>query len=116
VAGGQSLTQKDFVNYLLSHPYSIKNYSVDFMQEVYDLFVRDVLKTLEKRNLTKKYPEYNHLLQEYRDGILLFEISNERVWEHPVGEQSRLENEWMEELQKKYPVIVNTRLLKKIKK
>jgi peptidyl-prolyl cis-trans isomerase SurA len=116
VAGGQSLTQKDFVNYLLSHPYSIKNYSVDFMQEVYDLFVRDVLKTLEKRNLTKKYPEYNHLLQEYRDCILLFEISNERVWEHPVGEQSRLENEWMEELQKKYPVIVNTRLLKKIKK
>ncbi|MDD4660760.1 MAG: peptidylprolyl isomerase [Massilibacteroides sp.] len=116
VVGAQVLTQNIFCAYLASHPFSTKNYSVDFMQEVYDLFVRDVVTALEKENLEKKYPEYSHLLQEYRDGILLFAISNTRVWGHPAKEQPRFEKEWIDELQKKYPVIVNRALLKKIKK
>lgn len=70
----------------------------------------------ERENLEKKYPEYTHLLQEYRDGILLFEVSNARVWGHPIEEQAQLEKKWMEELQKKYPVTINSKLLKKIKK
>ena len=32
------------------------------------------------RELVKTNPEYRNLLNEYRDGMLLFEISNRRVW------------------------------------
>lgn len=32
------------------------------------------------RELVKENPEYRNLLNEYRDGMLLFEISNRRVW------------------------------------
>ena len=35
---------------------------------------------LEKSNLDKKYPEFHNLINEYRDGMLLFEISNKEVW------------------------------------
>ncbi|HBL73541.1 MAG TPA: parvulin peptidyl-prolyl isomerase [Bacteroidales bacterium] len=113
---GQVLSQKDFLTYLLHNPFSTKTYSGDFMQEVYELYVRDILTALEQQNLEKKHPEYPLLLQEYHDGILLFEISNSKVWEHPLAEQPELEKRWIEELEKKYPVTVNTKLLKKIKK
>lgn len=106
----------EFCYYLYRNPFSTKTYSKDFMQEVYDLFLRDVVKAHERENLETKHPEYLHLLQEYRDGILLFEVSNARVWQKPIEEQPELERKWMAEIQKKYPVVVNTKLLKKIKK
>lgn len=40
---------------------------------------REVL-AYENSLLEKKYPDFGHLMQEYRDGILLFEISNNEVW------------------------------------
>lgn len=62
------------------------------------------------------YPDFYHLMQEYHDGMLLFEISNREVWSKPAAEQSRLEIEWIKRLETKYPVIINWKLLKKIKK
>ena len=83
------------------------------MQEVYDLFVRDILTGMERKNLTKKHPEYNLLINEYRDGILLFAISNEKVWNKPADEQASIEEAWIAELRNKYPVSVNWKALKK---
>jgi len=116
VLNNQVFKQKEFCYYLYRNPFSTKTYSGDFVKEVYDLFLRDVVTTFERENLEVKHPEYLHLLQEYRDGILLFDISNARVWQYPPEQQPDLEKAWIEEIQKKYPVVVNTKLLKKIKK
>ncbi len=35
---------------------------------------------LETASLVDSYPEYRNLINEYRDGMLLFEISNREVW------------------------------------
>ena len=108
-----NFTQRDFAIYLQRCPFSVNTYSGDFMQEVYDLFVRDILTGMERKNLTKKHPEYNLLINEYRDGILLFAISNEKVWNKPADEQASIEEAWIAELRNKYPVSVNWKALKK---
>ena len=84
------------------------------MREVFDLYVRDIVTEAERSNLEQKHPEMPLLMQEYQDGILLFEISNQKVWSHPAAEQKALEKAWIEELNRKYPVEVNWKVLKKL--
>ncbi|MDR1557482.1 MAG: peptidylprolyl isomerase [Tannerellaceae bacterium] len=111
---GEDFPQKEFAYYLQRNPFSAKTYSQDFMQEVFNLFVRDIATMFERENLETKYPEIPHLTQEYKDGILLFELSNEKIWSKPVGEQAALETEWLKELNAKYPVTINSKLLTKL--
>ena len=88
----------------------------DFMQEVYDLFIRDIVTTAERKNLTTKHPEFDLLMKEYRDGILLFDISNKEVCNKPMDQQAKAEAEWIEQLNRKYPVTINWKLVKKVSK
>ena len=112
---GQDFPQSEFAYYIQRAPFSTKTYAGDFMQEVFDLFVRDIVTTAERKNLEQKHPEIPHLMQEYRDGILLFEISNRKIWNKPAAEQKALEDAWIEELNQKYPVEVNWKALRKLK-
>jgi peptidyl-prolyl cis-trans isomerase SurA len=108
--------QYEFAEYLRLYPFSTKTYSGDFLYDVYRLFVRDIVTELEKRTLNERHPEYNQLVKEYHDGILLFEISNQRVWDKPLEEQAQLEEAWIRELNEKFPVEINWKVLKNLKK
>jgi peptidyl-prolyl cis-trans isomerase SurA len=108
--------QDEFAEYLRRYPFSTKTYSGDFLYDVYRLFVRDVVTQFERRTLNDSHPEFDRLVQEYHDGILLFEISNRRVWDKPLEEQARLEEEWVKELNSKYEAKINQKVLKNIKK
>jgi len=44
----------------------------------------------EKSVLPLKYPEYAHLMQEYFEGILLFNITNDHVWEKSITDSAGL--------------------------
>lgn len=112
---GKDHLQEEFAYYLYRFPFSTKSYSGDFMKEVFDLFVRDLYTGLEREQLDANHPEFDHLMQEYHDGILLFDISNQRVWSKPADQQEQLEKEWIQELREKYPVTVNWKILNKIK-
>jgi peptidyl-prolyl cis-trans isomerase SurA len=112
---GIDFPQSEFAFYMNRYGFSAKTYAGDFMQEVFDLFVRDIVTTLEKENMEVKHPEISYLVQEYRDGMLLFEISSDKIWNKPAGEQDALEKQWIEELNGKYPVSVHWEVLKKIK-
>lgn len=113
---GVDVPQAEFAYYIQRCPFSTKTYAGDFMREVYDLFIRDIVTTAERKNLETKHPEIPLLMQEYRDGILLFEVSNRVIWSKPAAEQKALEAKWIADLNKKYPVTVNWKLLKKLKK
>ncbi|MBP5260214.1 MAG: peptidylprolyl isomerase [Paludibacteraceae bacterium] len=56
-----------------------------------DQFVAFALRDYEDRHLETKYPEFGRLMQEYRDGILLFNISNREVWEPATRDTLGLE-------------------------
>jgi peptidyl-prolyl cis-trans isomerase SurA len=110
----EDFPQKEFVHYIQRKPFSAKTYSKDFMREIFNLFVRDIAMMYERNSLEVKHPEIPHLIQEYRDGILLFELSNKKIWTKPVEEQAVLEEKWVKELNEKYSVTINSKLLKKL--
>jgi peptidyl-prolyl cis-trans isomerase SurA len=108
--------QYSLVDFSFRRPLSSKTLSTDYLNELLTFYVREIVTEMERGRIEKEYPEYNQLVKEYYDGILLFEISNKRVWSHPADKQDELEAEWMKELYEKYPVTINKKVLKNIKK
>ena len=58
-----------------------KGSNIDVM---YQNFINKQLLLHEESQLENKYPEYKALLKEYREGILLFDLTNEKVWRKAV--------------------------------
>ena len=52
----------------------------EFIMSKVDAIADGVLTECNARELMNNNPEYRNLINEYRDGMLLFEISNRRVW------------------------------------
>ena len=93
-------TQNDFIKYLkrntrerLRLDRSMK--SKEAFDKLYNDFVTESAIEYEESQLDDKYPEFRHLMREYREGILLFEMTKEKVWDKAprdtVGLQSFFE-------------------------
>jgi peptidyl-prolyl cis-trans isomerase SurA len=77
----QNFTTTDFANYIDNRGSMIMTKdSVAFINQSLETQVSDQLITYENSILEKKYPEFRYLMNEFHDGILLFEISGKRVW------------------------------------
>jgi peptidyl-prolyl cis-trans isomerase SurA len=50
------------------------------MEELYQKFVEESLEEMYELELANINPEYRWLVQEYRDGLILFEIMEEEIW------------------------------------
>ncbi|PIQ47714.1 MAG: hypothetical protein COW03_13795 [Cytophagales bacterium CG12_big_fil_rev_8_21_14_0_65_40_12] len=46
----------------------------------YKTFEREEIMTYEDSQLTSKYPEFGYLLNEYKEGLMLFEIMEKEIW------------------------------------
>ncbi|TPE44753.1 peptidylprolyl isomerase [Pontibacter mangrovi] len=62
------------------------------MQLLYDQFTEERLLEYEKNNLENKYTDYRMLVQEYHDGILLFQLMDEKVWSKAIEDTVGLRN------------------------
>jgi len=51
-----------------------------YMKVLYDKFVEKSTFDFERNLLEEKYPEYKLLVNEYKEGMLLFQIMNDKVW------------------------------------
>lgn len=60
------------------------------MQQLYDQFVDQSLTDFEKNHLDTKYEDYRMLVKEYRDGILLFQLMDEKVWSKAIEDTTGL--------------------------
>lgn len=57
----------------------------------YDKWVDAEVLALEDSKLEEKHPEFKYLMQEYHDGILLFNISQEKIWNFASQDTAGLE-------------------------
>lgn len=74
-----SVSVNDFADYILAN--QSPGNDIDAM---YTDFVNKKLLEYEESMLEIRYPEYKALLKEYREGILLFDLTNKKVWSKAV--------------------------------
>ena len=84
---GKIISVSSFVNYILFNQ-KVGN-DID---EMYISFVNEELLAYEESQLESKYPDYKALLKEYREGILLFDLTNTKVWSKAVKDTIGLLN------------------------
>lgn len=73
--------QKRFGDYVNKHSKFIRNGSFkDIIDTHYEKFIKSSILDYEKTRLEDKYPDFKALMKEYHDGVLLFEIMSNKVW------------------------------------
>ncbi len=84
---GTNISVNDFSEYI-----SLNQVVGSDIDQMYIDFVNKQLLSYEDSKLEEKYPEYKALLKEYREGILLFDLTNKKVWAKAVEDTIGLES------------------------
>ena len=88
--GDRDVTQKDFINYLNANQGGRKINLEVYVNNEYKRMVQEQVLQYEEDQLPAKYPEFRHLVQEYHDGILLFDLTDQMVWSKAVRDSAGL--------------------------
>ena len=138
--------QNDFLMYVEKNQnfISTKDFQV-IADNLFSRFFRDILLEEYKKDLEKENNEYINILTEYREGLLMFNIMQEKVWsidekdsivlkeyytkninkydsfEKNRGKiiadyQKEVENNWIKNLRETNSIVLNPKALRKLKK
>lgn len=146
VINQKTIFKKDFLQYVEKNQSFIS--SKDFEQvanNLFSRFYRDILLEEYKKDLERENSEYNNILTEYREGLLMFNIMQEKIWS--IGEkdsivlreyyiknidkydsfeinrgkiiadyQKEVENNWIENLRKTNSIVLYSKAMRRLKK
>ena len=62
-----------------------------FLDERFEAYVQEKMTRYEKDRLEEKYPEFKALVQEFHDGMILYEINTRKVWSEATKDSVGLE-------------------------
>lgn len=100
--GKKQFTLQDLVNYMEKTQRRKTRSSIPFIvNESYTRFVDEVCTQYEDENLEIKYKPFAELMKEYSDGILLFELTDKKVWSKAIKDTIGLQK-FYEENRKSY--------------
>ena len=89
--GNKKITQQDFANHILATQRKQNPEDIHFFVNTsYRNFLEKTLMDYEDLQLEKKHPEFKALVREYRDGILLFELTDKKIWSMAVQDSAGL--------------------------
>ena len=89
---GQPTKVSDFIDYIKGHMTTQKfNSPSTYASQLYESFRNETILEYADAHLENKYPEFKALVQEYRDGILLFDLMDKEVWGKAVKDTLGLE-------------------------
>lgn len=95
---GGSSTVQDFLTWIRNNRrrQRQKPTAESLLEQEFEAFTKAKLVDYEQTQLPRKYPEYRYLAQEYRDGILLFTLTEQEVWRKAVEDSVGLRSFWEE--------------------
>lgn len=81
VLAGKNYLQSDFAKFVekLTHG-RLNGPKVSVVRDAYNLYVGNVVNDFEEHKLVEENPDFKNLMEEYRDGIMLFELMDRNVW------------------------------------
>lgn len=136
----------DFAKYLENNQSKNSKKSLhDILRQNYRSFLNSKMLKIYKDNLENENSDYRNVLNEYREGLLLFNLMQDKIWTYKesdslklksffdknstdyksfrsdkgkiIGDyQDKLESDWVNELKLKYPVQINKKALRRLKK
>ena len=112
---GKPALQSGFIEFMSDYFTTDRTDSVrSYVEKLYQKYTGARLITYENYMLDRKYPEFGYQLEEYRNAMLILEITRRRVWNRVDagdGTPQELMEAWIAQLREKYPVRINERLL-----
>lgn len=123
---GNKTTVRDFINYANSQKIrGVNRPSEMILKSLIHQMVEEKLLAYENERLEEKHDDFRLLIEEYHDGILLFELTDNKVWSRAVRDTSGLEEYhannselfmWPERLDIAVYTCEDAKLAKKVKK
>jgi peptidyl-prolyl cis-trans isomerase SurA len=98
---------------------------VEYLRLLFDVYANDRIIGYEDNQLEIKYPEFRNLVREYREGILLFDLTQEVVWDKAAKdslgifnhyENMKFDFSWEDRIRYKLWVTSDEKIAKKIYK
>lgn len=89
---GTAFTQLDFVEFLEARQKRKRRERAErILQQYYFQFVEESCFNYEEAQLGRKFEDFKNLMKEYRDGILLFELTDRMVWSKAIEDTTGLQ-------------------------
>lgn len=98
--GNADYSISKFVEYFNQQNRTNKSNSNSAINQVYDSFLEESILAYEEDHLAEKYIDYRMLVKEYREGILLFQLMEDKIWSRAVDDTLGLEKFYEENAEK----------------
>lgn len=88
---GKATTAADLVEYIKAKQ-TLQKYvtAQTYAYQLYESFANEKVMNYADEHLEEKYPDFKDLVQEYRDGIMLFDLMDLEVWNKAVKDTTGL--------------------------
>ena len=82
--GDRDYTDSYFFGYVATNQSKSNKSLTNAVEDIYQAFVKQINLDYEEGLLEEKYETFKNIMQEYKDGILLFELTDKKVWSRAV--------------------------------
>lgn len=87
----KSILVSDFIKYIYANQSFVSISPALYITQLYEELVEEQISLAEDEKLQRENPDFKHMLTEYKEGILLFDIMENEVWnkasEDTVGQR-----------------------------
>jgi len=92
-----AFTQQDFANFIARNQISGEDKGGEYaINTLYPKFVKEECLKYKNEQLEREYPAFAEMLLEYRDGILLFDVTDKMVWSKALKDTAGLKKYYAE--------------------